>query len=362
MPARGNILGQRFYYRDLSKPPWHGIGDGDETPHTAVQGITRIGFFGVEKQPMKVMINGQLVDSKWFALVRDPIKEDPDYRIIGTPVSEDFEVITPYRTAELADANVLDGQGNPVPIETCGILGKGERTFFCWRLPTFDVRGDEVSNYMILDSPLENNISIGVYTTPVRVVCQNTLVSGIAAASQKLQMVTHNKGASDQLGRWLGTVYGNALAASELIQEAYQVLANKPVTIPEIKWIVENTYPMPPRPEIETPSARLSYETRMEMWQANCTRTERIRKTVLDLVDGAGTGMDTRAAAGTAWGAWMGITEAETYRKGALGIAIGSLIGGQRSQRIIRGFRLAQVADRHETVSIADLDLPFVYA
>lgn len=351
-----NLLGQRFY-QNRTAPAWHGLGINDPTDHTAEEALRRVGMFDVVKTPLFTEDpEGNQISTPYYSLLREPIKEDPTWRVLGSPVTSDYEVITPLTAARLWDDNIRTSDGQPVAIETLGILGKGERMFISTRLPAFDVRGDEIQTYLLYDNPLENGDSIGVYTTPVRTVCQNTLTAGIARSVEQ-RRIPHYKGATKQLAEWLKDIYAAALMNVEVLAEAHNVLAKKKVTKPAIKWIVENVYPLPTKPQPDDPAARSAYENRLTMFEYETDRITRVRSTVLDLADGKGVGMDTPATKGTAFGAWNAVAEFETYRRGSADSVARNLISGNRAARIRNAFTLAMHADHYKTADVAALEL-----
>lgn len=258
--------------------------------------INIFGRYEIRKVPLTYQFNGKQTPSGYFGLLRDPIPEHPDYELIGTPVSDDFEMIDAATAARLFDENVLRLDGSPAPIETMGILNRGSRVFITTQLPNYAVRGDEMTSYLLADFPLENNISYGVYTTGVRVVCQNTLWSGISAATQRLTLLSHRTGAQDILANWLKETYANALAAADMLKDAYTALAYKRIDTPAVKWIVETNYPLPKQPVEDAPNARTPYLERLRRWETQwLPHALRVRDAVYDLYDGQGTGMNSDA-------------------------------------------------------------------
>lgn len=354
-----NLLGSRFYNRG-NVPAWHGLGITEVSDKTAEEVVRQFGIYGIQKMPLKFVLNRKAHDSGYFALVRDPIPEDNEYRVIGTPVSGDFEVSDPLKGARLWDAALLDAAGKAVPIETIGFLGKGERMFVTTKLPTYDVRGDEVATYLLYDSPFTNNVSIGGYTTGVRVVCQNTLNAAVGGAVQQFQ-VTHSKGSAAKCADWIKGMYSRALMASEALSEAYNVLASKPVNDLQIKWIVDNTYRLPAPDVFDSPNSRLPLELRQARRDTYIERVGRIRREVYDLYNGKGTGMDTPAVQGTAFGAYNAVAEFETYRRGGLDSTVQGLLNGGRALRIRNAFELAMNVDHYQTADVDSLELPVVY-
>lgn len=358
------ILGQRFYNRSKFAA-WHGLGINDPTDHTAEQALRRFHPdgrepFSVNKVPLMITLpDGANVqrESGFYSLVRDPIPEDNQYTILGTPVTEDYEIVDPLAAAKLWDRNVLRADGSTAPIETLGILNKGDSVFITTQLPTYSVKGDEIASYLLLHAPLTNGQSLGIYTTGVRTVCQNTLRAGIAAASERMALTTHTRGVSEIIARHLSTVYQRALRNAEMLQQGYTQLASVKITVPAVKWIAETLYPMPQRPLEDAPNARRPFEIRMKDYDNATARTVQIREEIVKLYQGKGIGMDTPAVKGTAFGAYNAVAEFETYRMGNYGAAVSSLINGSRAARIENAFKLALVADRYKTVNVNDLEL-----
>lgn len=346
-----NLLSNRFY-NNRTAPAWHRLGINDETPHSAEEALRRVGLFNVEKLPLyATMPDGTVLkDTGLFGVFREPIAEDNAWRRFGNAVTSDYELVTPIDAARLWDTNVTDADGKPAAIETLGVLGKGEHLFICVKLPSSDVLGDQVDMYMLFNSPLTPGAAMGVFTTGVRTVCQNTLNAGIAAAIER-RTLTHDKGVKDVIGGWLKDIYGGALVARELINEAYAVLAHKPVQDVQIEWIAETIYPMPRRPQ-ESDRSRTPIEEREHWYDLGVAYTQRLRDEVLSLYNGKGVGMDTRAVQGTAFGAYNAVAELETYRRGGFDKAAQGLIDGERARRIRGAFNLCMNVDQWQTLDV----------
>lgn len=353
-----NILGNRFYNRS-NKPAWHHLGINDPSDHTAEEALRRIGHYDVRKVPLYAELpDGTMMETENFAIIREPMAEDNRWRVFGQPVSADYELIAPLHAAQLFDQNVTDLQGNPVKVETVGILGKGERLFITTELPRFSIKGDEMANYLLFDNPMQFGYSAGGYTTPVRVVCQNTLSLGLRAARQSFA-VTHSAGSAELLANWLKEMYGHALEAAMLAEEAFNAMSNMQVRTPQIKWITENLYPMPKKPEAEAANARRPYADRLDAWRYNCELTQRYRSEVEQIFEGKGVGMNHISVNGTAFGAYNAVAEFETYRRGSATKTAEQLIAGSRGARIRNAFKLAVAVDRYETVSVDTLELEY---
>lgn len=349
-----NILGTRFYNRS-SRPAWHGLGlnVGDDAYATASDAVAAIGgLYTVEKRKITISLNGEDTPTGYSAIVRGPIREDNCERLFGRPVPDDYEVITPAQAVELYDNNIRDASGKIAPVETLGILGKGDRLFISTKLPvTLDVKGDEVVTYLLYDNPMSWGNALGIYTTGIRTVCQNTLQAGISAAIEK-RKIPHIQGATSVLADWLSGIYSRALVAAEELGTAYTKLANTRVNDLQVKWINEALYPLPKEPSFRD-TAKRGMEERFKAYEYNVTYAMTQRRIVTNLFEGQGVGMDTDAVKGTAFGVYNAIAEFETYRRGDYATSTESLIAGERSRRIRTAFALCEVVDRYETVNPA---------
>lgn len=349
-----NLFGPKFYNRS-NTPAWHGLGlnVGDDAYHTAREAFTAIGgLYDVRTEPILFPLNGVPTKTGYNVIVRGPLKEDNCERIFGRPVPDGYEVITPDTAVQLYDENIRDASGKIAPVETAGILGKGERLFITTKLPiTLDIKGDEVVTYLLYDNPMSWGNAIGIYTTGIRTVCQNTLEAGINGAIQK-RRIPHTKGATRVVGEWMSSIYGRALIAAEQLGEAYTKLANTRVNDDQVNWVANGIYPDPKPPSYKDVSKR-PMEQREKAYEYDLTYAKTQRDIVKRLFNGAGVGMDTEAVEGTAFGLYNGFAEFETYRRGSYDDSTKSLIAGERARRIRSAFALCEVVDRYETVDAA---------
>jgi hypothetical protein len=350
----GNILGQRFY-NNRETPAWHYLGHNIPGYCTAEHALDEyIKPFSVYKQP-EGYVNprtGLFEPTGKFLIVREPIPEDDQWRILGIPVDEGFTHIGLREAAQLWDKNV-QANGKPAAVETLGVLGRGERMFISTKLPSLDIKGDEVDTFLLYDNPMVPGNAIGVYTVSTRVVCQNTLNLALGGAVIRKQ-ITHRVGAMEYLGKWMKTIYENAILTRAVMNEAYTILAHKPVNDLQVRWIVDNTYRLPTKPDAQNTRSRRDIDIRLDEWERRCDYVRRLRDTTVNLFNGAGVGMDTPAVKGTAFGAWNAVAEMETYRKGKV---TRSMYDGDRAKRIRNGFTLAMAVDQYETVDLHSLKL-----
>lgn len=328
-----NIWSQRFYSRG-TKPVWHSIdllkslmlSDRDR-PRTATDILALAAVPKVELKALKYTYAGKVYTSDQQVIVRHETKDDPQHRVFGT-VATGYELIHYTQAADIWDSLKL-------PVETLGFLGRGERMFISGVLPSFDVRGDEIANYLILDNPLTGRDSAGGYVSNVRVVCQNTLHAAVGNASSSFRL-WHTTGAKKRLQKWLTDTYQNALAALPIMQEAYGVLAATKLSRPEFASVTGLVYPLPKRPQQDKPR-KTAWKDVLAAWEYQNEFIQRMRDESMRLFEGAGTGF-RREIGHTAWWGLNAIAEVETFRRGTTDSMASNVVVGDRARTIKRAF------------------------
>lgn len=321
-----NLFGDRF--GDARKPAWHDLGTVFDRAISAVKALKEVGDYEVRLSPA----TADGVDLGKNAILRNPTTDDPETRVFGI-VSREYHLITPQDVCTIYDERVAK------PIETIGALGAGETFFLSTQLPTLDVKGDEVENYLLISNPMTGLASAEIRVTPVRVVCQNTLMASDRMATQKLKIV-HDKHASERLGEWLQETYEFAETTSKVLRDLFTEMASVRMKDVEARRLFEAAYPVPKAPNLNAPKA--IHDQRLAWWQENINLMERRREGAKSLFEGMGTGMDLPAAKGTLWGAYNAVVETEDYRRGRNEDQIGaSCLFGERAMTKKRAFEYA---------------------
>lgn len=325
-----NLFGDRF--GDARKPAWHDLGQVFEEELSASKALKKIGGYEVRLEPCLVETGDEIIEIGKNAIVRYPTVDDPEMRFFGI-VGEDYSLITPQDVCDIYDEQV--GK----PIETIGALGYGETFFLSTYLPTLDVKGDEVENYLLIANPMTGLTAAEIRVTPVRVVCQNTLVASDQASTQKLKIV-HDTTAKVRMAEWLRETYEVAETTAKALRDLFVVMASTRVRDAEARSLFEASYPTPTKPK--TNATQSVMEQRIKWWEENVALMERRREGAKMLFEGMGTGMDTKAAKGTLWGAYNAVVETEDYRRGRHDDQIGSsALFGERAAAKKRAFEFA---------------------
>lgn len=297
-----DLFGERFVSH--REPAWHSLGLVVEEPVSAAAAFQQMGPYDVFLADLKV--EGVTVEIGQRAIVRSPVPDDPEHRVFGM-VGPDYGLISPEQFCSIWDEHV--GQ----PVETIGVLGKGETMFISTKMPAFGVRGDEVDNYLLGVSPMTGASAAEARVTPVRVVCRNTLVLSEIMASEVYRIV-HDATARERMATWLSDLYNRALERTEALREAFNVLAGHHMTRYGVDKVLALAYPMPKAIREDAPETVLARRAEFNNYLVDSHTAQ--RKAVRELFAGAGTGMDHTACAGTAWGLYNAVVEYEDYRRG----------------------------------------------
>ena len=170
--------------------PWHGLGAVLEHPPASVaEAIEASGLgWGVAKAPISIYRGGTPPDwarptseaiPGYFATVRQDTGE-----VLGI-VGERYRIVQNNEAFAFVDQLL----GSSIHFETAGSLHGGRRVWVLATLPEHvEVGGDAVRPYVLLMNSHDGSTAVIAATTPVRVVCQNTLNWGLQNARQKFSI------------------------------------------------------------------------------------------------------------------------------------------------------------------------------
>jgi hypothetical protein len=252
-------------------------------------------------------------------------------------VGPEYTLVTPDTAARIWDEHV------GAPVETMGILKSGECLFITAKLPSFDVKGDEVEDYLAFCSWMKAGVASLAMQTPVRVVCQNTMIWGEQAATDKLRLI-HDQNVVNRTADWLRGIYQRAVARQADLIEGCNALAAKKLgntrdeAVANALEIMNTAIPVPPEPGRNAPAEVVN--DRMERWERSCKVVEERKQAWVDLFKGAGTGMDMPATQGTLWGFYQAGVEMIDFGKIRGGPQVGyeSVLVGARGDELSRAW------------------------
>lgn len=183
----------------VRETPWHGLGAVlSAPPESVAEAIEASGLdWSVSKAPIS-------------RLVHDPGDGDPAvyetvegfYATVREDTGTALGVVGErYRIVQNSEAfSFVDHLlGSAINFETAGSLHGGRRVWVLATLPEHvQVGGDAVRPYLLLMNSHDGSTALVAATTPVRVVCQNTLNWGLSAARQKFS-IRHTEAARERI-------------------------------------------------------------------------------------------------------------------------------------------------------------------
>src|SRR5919206_2485274 len=157
----------------VRRMPWHGLGVVlDEPPRTLADALESAGLTWTVAKEALYRADGQTVAGHHAT-----VRQDTD-QVLGV-VGDDYVVVQNTDCFAFL-ANLL---GSELVFETAGSLWGGRQVFITAQLPDHvTVGGDEVRPYVVLSAWHTGTGAIRAMTTPVRVVCANTVRAALERA------------------------------------------------------------------------------------------------------------------------------------------------------------------------------------
>lgn len=166
---------------------WHGLGTVTPDALNSKDALHTAGLdWTVKRQPL-FLADGTEVKTN-FANVRET-----DNSILGV-VGDRYEILQNVEAFDFADSLLQEG----ATYETAGSLFGGKKVFLCAKLRTEDILGDAVDSFLVIANTHDGSGCLKAMTTPVRVVCNNTLKMAQAQAMRCFN-IRHTSGMRDKV-------------------------------------------------------------------------------------------------------------------------------------------------------------------
>jgi len=345
MPA--SIFGDRFLGR--REPAWHRLGEVFDEPLTMSQAIKRAKIdFDIKKYPSYAYVEDDkgevdLIPTGGFAVIREPTDDDPEHRILAN-VGKEWTAI-PVQSL----ATMLDPLTEQYPVETVGAIGYGETIFMTLDAGESKIAGEDHRLFYLITDRRTGTGSLQFVFTPVRVVCQNTLMSGLSSAKVNVRL-NHTKDIEKD-AEWYMSIFHKMLDVKETVIPIFDSLATVNITDEEIAQVLYKAYPEASRPRrlvlangISQSDVSKDVWTRlqgdkvslMEEWEQRQDRVKRLRMGARERFDVFNE--EYPNLANTPWAVWQAVVETEDYRKGH---SDSTAIFGQRADIKARAFAQA---------------------
>lgn len=335
--SHGFLSPDRFIERTdrNSGPAWHRLGEvfEESLKITAREAAVKVGGdFEIYKCPSTVelpkALGGGTMQTGNYSIIRGPMRGDEVVRSFGA-CKEEF---SPIQNLDLAD--LLDrGLSEAWPLETCGVLGQGERMFYVLRMGKFNplgIGGDatqEMEFFYMLARDLRPGGGVHNSITTVKAVCQNTLELALseAAINIKIQQVNGVEGRLELVNGLMLEVQRSQQAAQAQIERLARLQLKKG----QLEKLIAAAYPEPKKPGVlalwEQAGAdddKLKERNGYLGWKKNdyewlMRTTQEYRVAAVEMMERINE--SEKCIAGTAWAAVNAVTELADWIKPSKG-------------------------------------------
>jgi phage/plasmid-like protein (TIGR03299 family) len=172
-----------FSYVGARELPWHKLGKTyfDRQALTVTEVLDDLDVGEIISAPVQVPVNGQMVTypSKRMNI---RVRKNGEMNGIGI-VSHTYPVVDERTAFGFLDQVIDSGEASVV---SAGLLFEGKRAFCCFMLPEDTLVGgvDAVRMFAMIHISHDGSTPIFGAITPIRTVCQNTVVMGLQAAAR----------------------------------------------------------------------------------------------------------------------------------------------------------------------------------
>ena len=267
------------------------------------------------------MPDGTVVNTNHNAIVREPTTDDNQYRVLSVVGGE----WTPIQMRDLA--NYLDPISERFPVETIGALGHGEKVFITLDAGDSEIAGEHHKLYYLITDHRDGMGALQIAFTPVRVVCQNTLTTGLSQAKVSVSL-THNKMIKADT-QWYTSIFNSMLTAQEKVISDITLLSEFELEKGEVETVMSIAYPpASPPTRLKLSNGITEDDVPRETWLKILNDTKHLQ----DLYEQRSVAVHNKRAgalerfqafndefpdnANTPYALYQAIVETEDYRKG----------------------------------------------
>lgn len=323
-------ISRKNFFDTTGKPAWHNLSifeklgvERQDREYSAEEVYALFGQPQYSVTDLYYKVNGEEVGVNDKMIIRHPVSDDPVFKVIGR-ASENYELIGGGMAAEIWDKQVQ------MPVETMMMLQHDGILAITAKLPSYDVKGEEVINYLVFSNGMNGRTASRADVSATRVVCANTL-----AIAQRYS-VHHTAGSIERLTDFMKDIAGAARFQMEVMHDAYNILAETPAEKEAVRSLTKIIFPDPKRPDPNF-GYKLGFEDAQERWERAMERTQETRFLVMENFAGKAIGFDSPdcKTQGTAWHALNAFTEVLTHsRTSDFNARAESLLIGTRNELI----------------------------
>jgi phage/plasmid-like protein (TIGR03299 family) len=224
---------------------WHNIGVRVEKEVTAKEAIELAKLdYNIIKLPLYVNHNNEFIKSEEFY----GNFNSANNKLLGT-VTDRYKIVQNTEAFEFFDSVVKSGEAI---YHSAGALGNGERVWILAKLPKNILlfKDDIVEQYLLLTNSHDGKGSLLMYFTPIRVVCQNTLLASYKDAKDGIS-IRHTGNIKDKIDE-ARRILGLAIDFYKIFETDIGKMAEKKLTLSEANQYFNRVLEIKDENEIST--------------------------------------------------------------------------------------------------------------
>jgi hypothetical protein len=321
-----DIWGDRF--AAVRVPAWHGIGrvyDEVVVPSFAAEDNGLL--YAVSKYPLVAQTPDGPVDTGMVVVGR----VDADQGLVNYGVASKFDLVM------LSDVLPnLDELASRYPLSAAGALRQGAECFFTFQVAKGSVVvNEEYDEFLTVVHSYTPGTAHRFIYSPVRVVCQNTLITSEGSATNKVT-VHHTARSADRLNA--AYIVSDAMARAAVVKANLTRLSQTKISDEVAQKVVEGTYARyRPTQKVDPLVADLVADETMSLLFRKNTGQQRYFENLIQCATQAYATYNEEypETAGTAYGLYQSIVEVADYRKGRneMGTMESAVVGARAAEK-----------------------------
>jgi phage/plasmid-like protein (TIGR03299 family) len=223
---------------------WHMLGETLDHSFTAEEAMAEglLGGWNVRKSPMFAEVDGNRIEIPGInAVVRDNPVRAGQVDVLSTyGVSDAYQIVQNEEHAAFLNA-LVDESG--AHFDTAGAINGGRQVFITMKLPGhINIGGvDPINNYIAAVNSHDGSMAFTLMTTPVRIVCANTLNCAFQDNSHIIR-TRHTSGIRDNLVVRARAALEVSFNYLDGFQEEADRLINTTMTQSQFEAIIEKEF------------------------------------------------------------------------------------------------------------------------
>lgn len=211
--------------------PWHGLGTAVDHACSSAEALELAGL-DWEVNPRPIYTDNGIAIPGYIANTRSS-----DNRVLGV-VSDKYKIVQNKDAFAFTD-NLLDHEAKYV---TAGSLRGGKNVWMLAQLPRTKILGDDIDNFLCFTNTHDGTGAVKVFTTPVRICCNNTL--NLALSTAKRSWSCRHMGNLESKMHEATRTLELANKYMEELKATAERLANTPISNDQLMQIVSEVFPI----------------------------------------------------------------------------------------------------------------------